>query len=322
MKPYNSSTSSFKKQVLRIILTYTICIGTFLYLIDVFFTEVIIFNNNISNAHKINRLIANENPEEIPIFGSSKAYRDYFPDSLGVNFYNYGMDAASMEVVNLLLSFEVEKDKTTPIIIDFHPGMFSHNPYTNVNLKYYIPLIEHDQVEQFLKDNEVYKSYHQIFGMRYYGYYYDYIIEYFSQHYQTRKLYAKGGSFEINITPRKKLKKLLEKRLHAIPSFEHNKKLANKLEEMIQAHTERTFLFVESPFHGAVYSKLENYEGMDKYLQHLAKYDNVEVLRFDGRKYEDDHFQDGGHMNLNGAKLFSSDLKNKLNDLGIFTKNI
>jgi hypothetical protein len=307
---------------MRIILTYVFSIGIFLYLVDVFFTEVVIFNNNISNAYKINRLISDENPAEIPIFGSSKAYRDYFPDSLGSNFYNYGMDAASMEVVNLLLSFEVKKDKDTPIIIDFHPGMFSHNPYTNVNLRYYVPLIEHEKIKRFLKDNGVYKYYHEIFGMRYFGYYYDYLIEYFSQHYQNRKLYAKGGSFEINITPKQKLKKLLDKRLHAIPSFEHNKKLADQLEGMIKEHADRTFLFVESPFHGAAYSKLENYEGMDEYLQHLAKYDNVEVLRFDGRDYEDIHFQDGGHMNLNGAKLFSSQLKNKLKNLGILTKKI
>ena len=322
MRPYNSSTSSFKKQVLKIIFTYVLCIGAFLYLVDMFFTEVIIFNNQISNTYKINRLISSKNSEEIPIFGSSKAYRDYFPDSLGANFYNYGMDAASMEVVNLLLAFEVQKDKKTPMIIDFHPGMFSHNPYTNLNLKYYVPLIKHDEVKQFLKNNQVYKTYHEIFGMRYYGFYYDYLIEYISQHYQKRKLYAKGGSFEINVTPQEKLKKLLEKRLHAIPSFEHNQKLAGQLEGMIQAHPERMFLFVESPFHGAVYSKLENYEGMDAYLQHLAQYENVEVLRFDGRNYEDIHFQDGGHMNLKGAKLFSSRLKNELKNLGIFTNNI
>ena len=304
--------------MVRIILTYVICIGAFLYLIDLFFTEVIIFDNKISNTYKLQRLITNENTNEIPVFGSSKAYRDYFPDSLGANFYNYGMDAASMEVVNLLLSFEVQKEKNTPIIIDFHPGMFSHNPYTNIDLKYYIPLMNYDKVENFLKDNEVYKSYHEIFGMRYYGYYYDYLIEYYSQSFQSRKLYAKGGSFEINVTPKKKLEKLLSKRFRAIPSFQHNEELATQLEGMIKEHPERTFLFVESPFHGAVYDKLENYEGMEKYLKHLKEYENVHVLRFDGRDYEDEHFQDAGHMNLKGAKLFSSHLKNKLNNLGIF----
>lgn len=319
MKPYNSSTSSFRNQLVRIVLTYVLVIGIFLYLLDAFFTEFIIFNNSISNAYKIERLISNDNPDEIPVFGSSKAYRDYFPDSLGHNFYNYGMDAASMEVVNLLLSFEVQKDKNTPIIIDFHPGMFSHNPYTNVNLKYYIPLLKYEKVEKFLKDNEVYKSYHEIFGIRYYGYYYDYLIEYYSQHFQKRKLYSKGGAFEIEVTPKAKLERLLAKRFRAIPSFEHNEKLANQLEGMIKEHPERAFLFVESPFHGAVYDQLDNYEGMDSYLHHLESYKNVRVLRFDGRSYEDQHFQDGGHMNLKGAKLFSSHLKNKLINLGIFT---
>lgn len=319
MKPYNSSTSSFKRQLVRIFLTYVFSIGAFLYLVDLFFTEVIIFENQMSNTYKLQRLITNENKNEIPVFGSSKAYRDYFPDSLGANFYNYGMDAASMEVVNLLLSFEVQKNKATPIIIDFHPGMFSHNPYTNINLKYYIPLLDHHKVEQFLKDNEVYKVYHEILGMRYYGYYYDFLIEYYSQIFQSRKLYAKGGSFEIDVTPKAKLESLLSKRFRAIPSFQHNEKLANELEGMIKSHPDRTFLFVESPFHGAVYDKLENYEDMDKYLKHLKGYKNVHVIRFNGRDYEDEHFQDAGHMNLKGAKLFSSQLKNKLNDLGIFT---
>ena len=60
--------------------------------IDQFFHHVVLARDiELSNTQKVKMLLEETHPEEIPVFGSSKARSAFIPDSLGPNVYNYAM---------------------------------------------------------------------------------------------------------------------------------------------------------------------------------------------------------------------------------------
>jgi hypothetical protein len=256
--------------------------------------------------------------QEIPIFGSSKALRGYLPDVLGEPFYNYGMFAASLEIVSFLLQYELKKQKKTPIIIDIYTGTLGHDRYKNIDIKDYIPLLKYPRVGKFLEENDRDKLYYHIWGIRYYGAYFDY----FKSHtnvFSFRNLYFhKGGAFFIKSTP-KQLKLAIKKRLNTRIKFEFNQGLANKFKYLLTEHPERQFVIVESPFHKTFYDrkKESEYFQVEKYWEEISRFANVTFIKISGNNYPDSYFKDTIHLNLSGAKHFSSELKRILVEKGI-----
>src|SRR6266478_585039 len=84
---------------------------------DVVFTHCIVFGTPLSGGARIRHLYL-DNSDAIPIFGTSKAHGHYSPADMGLNAFNYGMDAASFEVTDVFLQIELAKPRTTPVIIE------------------------------------------------------------------------------------------------------------------------------------------------------------------------------------------------------------
>src|SRR5258708_39530883 len=82
---------------------------------DVIFTRCVVFGTPLSESARIRHLYL-DNSDAIPIFGPSKAHGHYSPADMGINAFNYGMDAASYEVMDVFLQIELAKPRTTPII--------------------------------------------------------------------------------------------------------------------------------------------------------------------------------------------------------------
>lgn len=294
---------------------------TFLFLIsislcaDFIFTTCYTVSFPNSTSNKIQRLFNETHDTEIPIYGSSRAEKAYYCDSLGSNFYNYGMPSASFNVIELLLKPELQKHKTTPIIIDVHHDFFQHDAYDDINIATYIPFINTDDtIKDFLKANNRYKNYQQIPGMRYFGFYTEYlrpVIE--SQNKSENTLYLKGGVYDTKLSSTKFLQKRISLRESKKLHFEIDPEANKRLLEMIENHPERKFVFVVSPYHSSAKKTITNFEEMLTYFNYLEKeFKNVVFIYIDSAGYNDELWKDTIHLNILGAKKFSSALRIEL----------
>ena len=80
---------------------------------DFVFTKVLTQYAELSNSYKLARLEDKEKlNNEIPIFGPSISRNAYYCDSLGANYYNYSMENAGFIITQLMMTLEVDKEKT------------------------------------------------------------------------------------------------------------------------------------------------------------------------------------------------------------------
>ncbi|MCK5719983.1 MAG: hypothetical protein KAH84_08585 [Thiomargarita sp.] len=304
--------NNFKSALVKLFITYIAIIIPLLLIIDWLVTSIIIFGDQSSNPSKIQRLITNENRLEIPIFGSSRALNGYVPIILGDNFYNYGIKAANLEVINLLLKYELKKSKKTPILIDFHPNMLDKNPYRYLDIKDYLPLIKYPLINQFIKLNGRYKIHYSVLGIRYYGTYFDYFKRYIDISLIKNRTFQKGGVFHTTH------QRMSIRKPKTFNKVKFNEKLANKFESILKSYPERQFILIESPYHKDYYKKEDEYSNrIEQYLKKIVKFPNVIFIVIDGEAYLDSYFYNQTHLQFRGAKYFSNELKMILVKKGI-----
>ncbi|HKK39205.1 MAG TPA: hypothetical protein VJ949_07295, partial [Cryomorphaceae bacterium] len=123
MTPFGS-----KKGLRLFIIPLVIAVLVALAIDQVFQHFVLPLRTDISNSYKIERLLGETSPDEIPVFGSSKGRSSFIPDSLGENVFNYSMEKCNFDVIFFLLETELSKDKSGPIIIEFNTRSFLHRP--------------------------------------------------------------------------------------------------------------------------------------------------------------------------------------------------
>ncbi len=312
MEKVKQLEKTFNKEVIKLLAIYLLIMIPALLLFDGFVTHIIIFDDPTTHSYKMQRLITNENKQEIPLLGSSKVFSGYLPEVMGEQFYNYGMPAASFGVVNLLLQYELEKPKKTPIIIDIATGSINHNPYTNIKLRDYIPLLKYPLVSEFIKSNGRNRLYYHIFGIRYYGAYFGYFKHYMESFSHRKKMFNRGGVFHITPSP-EELKRAIEKqqRINWKRVFRFNKKIAITFEKLLIEYPERQFVLVESPFHKSFYQTEKEGEVLEveQYWEKMNRLANVTLIKISGEDYPEAYFRDTVHLSLNGAKHFSIKLK-------------
>ena len=268
-----------------------------------------------SSANKIQRLFYESHMQEIPVFGSSRAEKGFYCDSLGPDFYNYGMPNASFQVIQLLLKPELLKNKTTPIIIDIHHDFFKHDAQENINLVTYLPFInKNDTIRNFLAANGRLKSYQQIPGLRYFGFYTDYLRPVIgSKSIAENTKYIKGGAFDTKASTTETLQKRIVARETKKLHFGTDREAEHVLLQMIKMNPERKFVFVVSPYHKSAKKTVDNFEEMLDYFNDLdTQYENVVCIYFNTDNYTDDLWKDTVHLNIFGAKKFSGELKREL----------
>ena len=314
-------------------------------LLDLFFTKIVLRSlDESSNYKKIARLIKAEDQREIPIFGSSIAKKNYYPDSIGFRTYNYGLAGSLYHTIEPLLKIELDKDKSTPIIIDFEQHTFFYNENVPVQISNYIPFIENDHVRSFLLEYDYYKTHYDIIGMRYYSSYTDYVRDYLKPALERNQPINKGGVFFKRND--QVFEQLLQKRLNMIKArdqlllkqeqnpyalqrserwkirkldahlgFDPNEKQVQSFTNLIQSNPHRTFILVYSPQHWAKLKGLPNYPEVKVLLDSLSKNVNVEVIDMSQEQLLDSYYHDCGHLNVEGAKYFSRQLKTRLEDI-------
>ncbi|MFT5916522.1 MAG: hypothetical protein ACI81T_003032 [Bacteroidia bacterium] len=304
MEKRNSSIFNFSKFILAIV---TIVFATGL-IFNHLFEKYVIYGGTISGASKVNRIINETHPDEIPIFGSSRAQGGYIPSILSKNHFNYGIDGIQANIWLFFLEKELLKDKKTDIIINFDLRGLVYGDGNEIN---YIP--NYMEVKSVLEQSQNSHWLYKIPFFKYFGYYEKYTKYILNEKTNLTKVTDSGGSFEKNELTKQKFDQLVETRLNTTAKFHIEKELEKKLESLMKS-TDRKILFVVAPYHSSCLNRFENVEEVSQYLKNLNKIKNVTVFDF-GNFLDKDHlFMNTTHVNYNGAKVFSEQLKSIISD--------
>jgi hypothetical protein len=313
MPEQNSSISNFKRFLLKVLLPLILVLSVAGMAFAWYFENKIIFGSQICGAYKVNRILHEVHPDEIPIFGSSRAEGGYIPDSLGGNYFNYGLSGATYDVTLFFLQEECKKHKNTPWVLlnfDLYGLKYQLGDIAN-----YIPNASNPDVRALLRDN--YTSYYRIPVLKYYGRYETYFRDYVNNKMQLTKFTNKGASVEKNILTQKEFAQRVMERRNAIEYFRNDSTLEKKLISIIEAHPERMFLFVIAPYHNSYFEHFADEPKEKAFCNYLQSFKNVRLLDFGRMNLPDSMFFNTTHINLKGAIVFNRVLKDSLTAMGV-----
>jgi len=270
---------------------------------DYFLTKKIIFQSPSSGAYKIHRMLHEVYVDEIPLIGSSRCSGSFMPDLISKNCYNYGIEETEIDLINLMLKRELKKDKSAPIIINFDYEFFKNK---RGDLTHFIANINDDEVRSYI--GEDYRFLYSIKGIRYFGTFDHYLKGYLSDHTQ-KNLSSKGGFFLRDKFSSADFEKLKQRRLNSKHSWSFDSEKGNTFVSLIKSCPNREIFIVVAPYHSSYMSSFSNISVANSYLESLDSLKNVIVIN-DGRlDYPDSLFLNTSHLNLEGAKRFSSTLR-------------
>ncbi len=309
----NSSISSFKQFLIRILLPLILIVSGCGYIFNFFFEKKIVLQNQGCGAYKVNRIINSDYPDEIPIFGSSRAEGGVIPDSLGKNYFNYGLSGSKYDVTLFFLEQECMKKKTTPWIIlnlDLDGLLYGLGDIAN-----YIPNSGLPPVKSLL--GEEYRAYFRLPLLKYYGRFETYVRSYVNEQVELTKVMDKGASIEKNELPSWEFAELVTQRRNSPTLFICDTLLTQKLFRLITTHADRKFVFIISPYHSSFFDKFLNPEMAIRFTDTLRSFSNVSLFDFSKMPLSDSMFLNTSHLNFKGAVVFNRQLRDSLKAIGV-----
>jgi hypothetical protein len=288
---------NWKAWILALVLFITACL-----LGDLVLTYGVIYHDPSFDTNRILHLY-HESGDEIPMFGDSKIHNNYDPRTLGLNTYNYGMDASSFEVTDVLLQIELAKPKTTPIILE---PQFADSGRLGDPAKF-IPLVSEPGMRRLLKRFHVLAWWHYFPGLRYFGQYDVYLRHYFYMRTHPNWRLVHGFSYDAQQPPfeQARLDDSVRKRLQSRTGYFPDEDQERRLIAHITQHPERLFFLVYSPYHPCWFAHFENAEKLKQFQERLQKFPNVVLIDLSRQEYPDEFFYDSVHMLQTGSADFS-----------------
>jgi hypothetical protein len=265
------------------------------------FTRWIIVRSPFSDAGRIQHLYA-ENDGEIPIFGTSKAHGHYDPAAMGLNAFNYGLDQASFEITEMLLQIELAKPKTTPVIIELQ-----YNDTASLgDRSTLLPFVSDPRFRRLLERFHEMEWRYYLPAFRYFGYYDIYFKDLVNEHLHVKKV-NRGFSELVHPPPfdRAKLDAYIRERLNNPTVYSPNEDWNRRFIALINAHPQRLFFLVISPYHPSYFAHFQNADKFNTFEEKLAAMPNVVVIDRGRESYPDEEFLDTLHLRREGATEFS-----------------
>ncbi len=307
MEQKNLSIFNFKYFLVRLIIPFLIILFVVSSAINYYFEKKIVLGSVNSGVYKVNRIISENNKDEIGFFGSSRAEGTFLPDSLVKNGFNYGMSGAQDDVTCFFLREESKKNKTTPFIISFDLDGLDYSLGDKSN---YIYNSEYPSVKKLLQSN--YKNIFKIPFIKYSGYFEMYTKYYINDKLNLTRYTNKGAAIEKAEQTEQFFNELIDSQLKAETVFHNEPELAGELSEIIKSNQNRKFIFIITPYHNSFFNAYSNLQDAELYLTSLKKNSNVVVLNFSKIDFPNSYFFDTRHLNLKGAIAFNRILKDSL----------
>lgn len=310
MEQGSSFIFNFKKFALRIGLLL-VSAALVSYLIAFVFERKIILGSEVCGAYKVNRILNQNYPDEVPLFGSSRAEGSFIPDSLGINCFNYGIAGTQDNVLLMFLRAECKKKKTTPFIIINYDMEGIDSAYGDISN--YLLNADDPEIEAML--GATYKGYYRVPVIKYFGQYEAYLKYYLNGKIQLTKYSNKGSYIERNALSPSKFQTMVKQRMKSSSVFRNETVLVKQLLEIINTNKNRHFIFVVAPYHASFFNRFRRLEEGRRFLDSLERMGNVSVFDFSSVTYPDDCFLNTTHVNYKGAISFSVALRDSLGDL-------
>lgn len=265
------------------------------------FESQIIYAPSISGAAKVNRMLTIHEPTEIPILGSSRAECSYQPSILGPSYYNYGIPGSDANVWLFFLEKELEKERQTPILINFDIKGFTRSIGDEGN---YIP--NFPATLPVLKEKA--NPWYYVPFVKYFGWYESYVKYYLNEKSAFTKYIDRGASNEKNVLTPEQFDRLVAKRKQTRAKFTYEKELVNKFHTLLSG-TERQIYLVIAPYHSSYFELFLNPEELQDYLNKLFRFENVKVFDLRYTAIDEEEFFNTTHLNYKGAVRFSQEVK-------------
>lgn len=301
----SSSTSSFRRALLRVLLPVPAVIVVLCLLVDkLFFTQVIL-KNTTAGSYKTWRVFNEMHKEEIPIFGSSRAAGSYVSGEIDARCFNYGIEKTMIDLVSIFLTEELKKDKSGPIIINWDYEIFRAD---KGNVAHFIPSIDQPSIAGYVGGNTHW--FHHYPAVRFFNVYDDYLKSYIGERSGSSKI--SNGGFFVTFTPTPaQFQKMAATRRKAIFTWTDQVEKQAAWEKLLGS-TQRPIVLVVAPYHSSYYESFRNMEGATAYLNRLDALPNVMVLDFGRMPFPDSAYQNTTHVNYTGAVKFSRALGQEL----------
>ncbi len=310
-------------------------------LFDQFLLHRIIFADPDGNPAKVRRLITSTDPQEIPVFGSSKARSAFIPDSLGPTVYNYGMERCNFDVVEFLLETELAKARKGPVLIEFNHRFFIHAPGHTIDAASFVPNLDLAGVRGFLAENNRFEYRFLVPGLRYFGSVQEYLRKGATEEGSTSRSSEKGGLFTERAAPPALLQNQVVARMRAIQqqhglqrdlddvqlaiSAEGRMKLryldgfllfnapterVARFEELVASRPDRQILVAYTPQHWSELKGITNFGEITQLFEELEqRHANLHFYDYSHMALPDSAFKNSSHLNNTGARAFCKAFK-------------
>lgn len=303
----NLSTSSFKRFGLRFLLPVGGTLAVLLLAADWLITKQVVQQYHSMGAYKTHRLFSELHPDEIPVFGSSRASGSYVPELIHPQCFNYGIENTQFRLASIFLEEELRKNKETPIIVNFDYEFFRKRAG---NIAHFIPNLHHDSIRSYVDTN--YRMFYSIPGLRYYGIHDDYAKSWLAEHSDKNHL-SRGGFFLKAPTDPAAFAQMADKRRRTSNGWDAPANLVKRWEKLLNS-TKRPIFIVVAPYHESCFERFNNMEAAQKYLARMDALPHVTVLDYGQVDYPDAYFMNTTHLNYEGAQVFSKELSNAINN--------
>ena len=306
------STSNFKQRRARArLIKALLFVGVaclFALSFQYFFEKRVILGSESAAAYKVNRILYQQHPNEIPIFGPSTAQGDLIPSVLGPDFFDYGIDGVREDVLLFFMEQECRKQKANRHLV----AVFTMEGFTYGlgDLNAYIPNSNSPAVRNLLGDN--YKLYYSIPFIKYYGQYDSYLKDYLNERMMLTKYKDRGASIEKDIITPEKFNTLVRDRMNSVGRFRNDTVLEQRFVRLVRDHPDRDFVILIPPFHPSYFNKFENYDDALRFFSYLSQFPNIRILNYSHQFYPDDCYLNTTHLNYRGAVLFNNMIKDTL----------
>jgi hypothetical protein len=229
---------------------------------------------------------------------------------MGLNAYNYGIDAYPIIPTIALVKTYCDKNNDVPIIINldyYFPNWVDVVPV--------LPFLKNKYLDSAATISNINKFYFKINGIRYFDNYVEYFKLPFKYNIKSNDSSFNGYEYDLSV-PVPNLKKLeysIDYRNKRPLKFEARPDHVLPLYKLFTDYPNNTFFLIRSPYHKSYLPTIKNQADLDKFIKELQGFKNVRVIHnFNDASLNDSCFTDNNHVNRLGAKQFGIWLKDTL----------
>jgi hypothetical protein len=259
-----------------------------------------------SGAYKVDRILYKDFILETPILGSSRAEGSIFPDSLGKNYFNYGLAGAQDNVWIYFLEKELEKKHTTPILINFDLDGLS---YGNGDVSNWLSNSFKSDIRVFFDE---WKPIYIIPTLKHFGFFEKYFANFLQEKFMVTGTINNGALLENKFLLPAEFEMLIAQRKKEDVIFKNDTVLYNRLMKLLMSNSTREIVFFIPPYHESYLKSIKNLNDALLFLKNLENIPNVTVLNYCSFKFGQKDYFNTTHLNYDGALKFTAILKRDL----------